>query len=143
MSETITTGGEDITATDAEARDIMAHLVDTRGLTEERVARTPYRILVNLVLKAQGEIKASATDDVREFHGEDGSTKVSINRRHVIQFYFTGSGHTKNGPYDERVLLDKIDVTLRPDPEFDIKEIVTILCAAHEFKEWVTGTRTE
>jgi hypothetical protein len=45
-------GGEDYTDTDRRARAIMDHLVETKGVTEQVVARTSYRVLVNMILKA-------------------------------------------------------------------------------------------
>ena len=51
-TESVIISGKDDTATDAEARAIMAHLAD-RGVTEATVARTSYRVLVNMILRAR------------------------------------------------------------------------------------------
>ena len=51
-TETEIISGEDYSATDAEARAIMDYLAD-QGVTEEKVARTSYRVLVNMILQAQ------------------------------------------------------------------------------------------
>jgi hypothetical protein len=56
-TETVIIGGKDYTATDAEARAIMAHLAD-QGVTEATVAHTSYRELVNMILLARRQLEA-------------------------------------------------------------------------------------
>lgn len=53
--ETITIGGKDYSDTDPETRAIIDHLAG-QGVTEQAIARTSYRVLVNMILRAQQEI---------------------------------------------------------------------------------------
>jgi hypothetical protein len=62
-AESVIVGGKDFTATDAEARAVMAHLAD-QGVTEATIARTPYRVLVNVILQARLELQ-----DARSYLG--------------------------------------------------------------------------
>jgi hypothetical protein len=54
LAETI--GGEDYADTDPMACAIIEHLLTTRGVTEQVAARTPYRVLVNMILRAEREL---------------------------------------------------------------------------------------
>jgi hypothetical protein len=63
--ESVSIGGRDYTDTDTEARAIMAHLAD-QGITESTVARTPYRELVNIILRARQELEAARQRKARE-----------------------------------------------------------------------------
>ena len=62
MKETVTIGGEDFTDTDPHARAIIDHLAK-QGVTEQAVARTSYRVLVNMILRASAEVSARERDE--------------------------------------------------------------------------------
>ena len=138
-TERVIIGGVDYSKTYPEARAIMYHL-STEGVTEQKVARTPYRELVNMILKARLEIEAIKADDIREFVGEDGKSVVRLNRRHVMDTYSKGSGRVGDGPM--ALLTDRIEVVLRQNPELpNVKQIEIILCSEGDFLAWLDGAR--
>ena len=79
MTETTIIGGVDYGDTDPEARAIMDHLAK-QGVTEQKVARTSYRELVNMILKAQRAVESEGGDGQHD-PGEDVAHLRNIPRR--------------------------------------------------------------
>jgi hypothetical protein len=79
----ITSGDLDMTKTDEQARAIMERLA-TQGVTEETVARTPYGILVSMILNALWE---TIDEDMK---AEAGARPAPSNTNEITSYAHCG-----------------------------------------------------